>query len=230
MSTTDLKAVFGDVPIGRDTTNKFKLSLNGLAVQVSENSYRTYDAKKDELVDAITFDFGGAANLIFRLPVPMNQLKKGDIIVVKEENPFTAYFVVEAPRDAKSIKVISPEGTSGLNHTPSTSAFSPSGPPFVIKVTSLIARPGGEFSLEKLLPFLILSDRGGNAGSGDDLLTTLLLANALGVGGTKGVLAEGNLLPLLALGGKGSNLGAMALAMGAASGQPEPPPAPAKTA
>jgi hypothetical protein len=221
---TDITSLFGGVAIGKDTSNKFKLSLNGLAIQVSDTSYRAYDPKKQDLLDAITFDLAGASNLIYRVPVPVHQLKKGDIIIVKDQ-PFTAYFVVDDPaKGAKAISVMSPDGIA-TEYYPPISQVGELGSAFVVRVTSPIGRPGAEFPLEKLLPFLVLSDKTGSGGSGQDLLSTLALANYLGIGG-KG---EGHPLSFLAM-GKGGNLGALALLLGNQPDQPQQPAQPAQPA
>src|SRR5438128_1568784 len=161
----DLSSVFG-MSIGKDTSNKFKLSLNGLAVQVSDNSYVTYDHKKDELSQAIIFDFGGAANSVFRVPVPLPDVKKGDIILASD-NPLTVYFVVDDPqKGTKELKVVTPTGNR-TTFSPTNNPFA-TGAAFVVVVTSLFGRAGGDFSLEKLLPLLVLSDTKGTAGGGGD--------------------------------------------------------------
>jgi hypothetical protein len=187
----NLTSIFGDVAIGKDTSGNFRPSIEGLAVRMTPTGKFVAEVH-DQLMDVSDLTFDGAENFIFRVPV--QQIKKGDLIITSE-NPFYVLFVQKV-KDDGTICGLDPRTSAIIDYVPPTSLFKTR---FFIKVISLMDGLMGKIGPDNLLPLLLLSGNGA-ADKTDGGLSMFLLMQTLG---GKGADLK-SLLPLLMLsGGKG---------------------------
>src|SRR5262249_3673408 len=116
----NLKSIFGGVSIGKDTSGNVKLSAKGLAVRVSDNKYVA--AEGNELIDVGGAVFDGGEKYIYRLPVRLDDVQAGDLIITSE-SPFQALFVIR--KRGNSISGLDPRTSVQVDYIPTVNLFDP---------------------------------------------------------------------------------------------------------
>jgi len=91
----NLRAMFGNVSIGKDTSGNYKLWTGGVAVRTSGSEYVGFERPaglRDVTCDVITeLDF------IYKVPVKEDDLVDGDLILVKDGATPDVLFVAKPP-------------------------------------------------------------------------------------------------------------------------------------
>ncbi len=193
----DLKAIFGGVSIGKDTSRNIMPSIKGLAVRVSDEKFVVKEG--NTLADVNGFIIDGGEKYVYRLPVNPDQVRPGDLLVTSD-NPFQPLFVTQGRRNG-TLRCLDPLHNLEVDYIPPTNMFNVR---FFVKAISLVEGLGGQ-GANNLLPLLALSGGlgGGESSEQEDGLTTLLLLQTLG-----GQAVDMNrLLPLFLLkGSRGDSL------------------------
>lgn len=153
---------------GPVSSNQFRMSPYGLAIQTSNNGWVSYNAKAGDLmqVDIINFDM---SKLIYKMPVPVASVQIGDIIIHAKKPVF-----VRSINQDGTISVINYANAEVSNILPVKSPF---GFNFFTKVCALIdfssmgATSDNPFG--NMLPFLMMNDNRG------DMDTSMLLAMSM---------------------------------------------------
>jgi hypothetical protein len=147
----NLKSIMGE--FGKVTTDQFKLSFQGVAVRTEKPSvanaasYAVYDAANNRMIDVMDFVLD-AQGMLFKLPVTLDQLRKGDIIIVKEK----PLVVKSVNKEAHSIRALNPLSNNETTHKPAGNLF---GFQFITKVTSMFElMQGGQQGMN---PFMMLA-------------------------------------------------------------------------
>ena len=176
--------------LSKGSSNKMNLNLNnlfdfgpindnvvmyspyGLAFRNSNNQYLTYNptTKKTTDVTGLTIDLEG---LIYKIPVGLNSVKPGDIIV-HNGKPICVEGIEE-----NSIICVDIENSELKTVIPPTNIF---GFNYVTKITPLFnlgsANPSEDNPFGNIMPYLLFSTLSGNGscGSGFDMQTLLLMS------------------------------------------------------
>ena len=179
--------------LSKGSSNKMNLNLNnlfdfgpindnvvmyspyGLAFRNSNNQYLTYNptTKKTTDVTGLTIDLGG---LIYKIPVGLNSVKPGDIIVHNGKP-----VCVEGIED-HSVICVDIENSELKTVIPPTNIF---GFNYVTKITPLFnlgsANPSEDNPFGNIMPYLLfstLTDNGSSnkSGNGFDMQTLLLMS------------------------------------------------------
>lgn len=169
---TNMKNIFGD--IGPITDGTIALSIKGMAVKNPSGKYVAYDEEKEEMYDVDIMHFDIKTPLFYRIPVALNDICMGDIIV--HNNHYC--YVVDG--DGKQFTVIDINMSEQRIVLPQKSPF---GFNYVIKVISLI-KPGeasGDTPFGNMIPFMMLSGSMEN----NDMLPFLLMTSNNGTDFTK---------------------------------------------
>lgn len=104
-SMNEMNSMFGGMSFGSINTDDFRISMNGLAIKASEDKYVAFDISNNTLTDVTPMSFD-AKGMLFKMPVNVKDIKRGDIIIHNEKpviitkidendeieiiNPFTA--------------------------------------------------------------------------------------------------------------------------------------------
>jgi hypothetical protein len=183
----NLTSILNGISIGKDTTGNFRLCPEGLAVRTVADG-KFFVAKNEGLLDVSDLTIDGAENFVYRVPVRPNDVRKGDLIVTSE-NPFSVLFVDTVDSNGV-LSGVDPGEQERSEHVPTTNLLI--GSPLYVKVICLIDTGSFGKGKESLLPFLLLG--AGSPGSNSDLVTTLLISQAL-----RGKGMDSKLLELLLL-------------------------------
>lgn len=162
---TNMKNIFDD--IGPITDGTIALSIKGMAVKNPSGKYVAYDEEKEEMYDVDIMHFDVKTPLFYRIPVALNDICMGDIII---HNKHYCYVV---DGDGKQFTVIDINMSEQRIVLPQKSPF---GFNYVIKVISLI-KPGeasGETPFGNMIPFMLMSDDTDN----QNILPFLLMSNS----------------------------------------------------
>ena len=164
----NLNNLFDFGPINDDVV---MYSPYGLAFRNSNNQYLTYNptTKKTTDVTGLTIDLEG---LIYKIPVGLNSVKPGDIIVHNGKP-----VCVEGIED-HSVICVDIENSELKTVIPPTNIF---GFNYVTKITPLFnlgsANPSEDNPFGNIMPYLLFSTLSGSAGaSGFDIQTLLLMS------------------------------------------------------
>lgn len=178
--------MFKNFEFGNVTSDNVKMSMYGLCVKNKAGTYVAYDAKNSNMMDVDILNFDGK-NFLYQIPVALDQIEVG-MVIVHNRVPM---FVVDVPRDRKSLDVIDPYAGERKEILPTRSPF---GFDFIIRVVSLFDQFIGADKADAANPF-------GN------MLPLMMLANT-----PKG---ENDMLPLMMmLGGNIDPMMAMVMANG----------------
>jgi hypothetical protein len=212
---TDLKSIVG-VQIGRDKTNNFVASFNGLAVRTWDGRYvvPTLDANHETQLLDVTCLTLPIDPFAFRVPVSV--VHPGDLIVTSD-SPFSVLFVETASEGSppsNHIRGLVPGRKEVVEYVPPKNVFNFTVFVKVFSIFDFFSLTGSPPSTifgggGNLLPFLLLCLCKGDKTKSDSFLPALLASQAFGtVGGTGTVGGFGtNLLPLLLLSDCGDNSG-----------------------
>lgn len=192
----NLNNIFGG-EIGMVKDDKFKIGMNGtIAVRRNTGDYITFDTDGNPTnVSSFAFDMGG----LFVLPVTVDKVKKGDI-VIKDNEPL---YVDKDGKVGENLVATSIDKSEVKEFKPTKSFLL--GNEFVRKVVSPFSMFNGA-GTDGMMgnPFMMLALTGNIGNQQDDLMTTLMLAQAIN---GDGAMDMQKMLPfmLLSKGGNGSN-------------------------
>jgi hypothetical protein len=166
------KMKFGNFDFGpiKDNDN-IRMSPYGLAVKNVNGTYQAYDKNSDEIMDVDVFNFK-ADNMFFKMPVAIDAIKVGDVIVFNRRPCFVAGFSEQG--DVIAIDISLGEKKTIL---PTKSPF---GFNFITKVMSLfdnmMTAPSNENPLGNMWMFALLDN---DNQSMKDILPMMLLMNGV---------------------------------------------------
>lgn len=166
------KMKFGNFDFGpiKDNDN-IRMSPYGLAVKNVNGTYQAYDKNSDEIMDVDVFNFK-ADNMFFKMPVAIDAIKVGDVIVFNRRPCFVAGFSEQG--DVIAIDISLGEKKTIL---PTKSPF---GFNFITKVMSLfdnmMTAPSNENPLGNMWMFAFLDN---DNQSMKDILPMMLLMNGV---------------------------------------------------
>ena len=167
-----------------------RISAYGIAIKNKAGTYVSYNPKEDSIVDVDVFNFGGASNFIYKMPVALKDVKVGDVILHLN----VPMFVVGIGDCGKSISAVDPVAGERKLIMPARSPF---GFDFVTKVVNFIEGAfsdaasadspfgnmwmlmalsgdnGGANGIKDYLPLMMLS-QGGNI---DPMMAMVLMSN-----------------------------------------------------
>lgn len=166
------KMKFGNFDFGpiKDNDN-IRMSPYGLAVKNVNGTYQAYDKNSDEIMDVDVFNFK-ADNMFFKMPVAIDAIKVGDVIIFNRRPCFVAGFSEQG--DVIAIDISLGEKKTIL---PTKSPF---GFNFITKVMSLfdnmMTTPSNENPLGNTWMFALLDN---DNQSMKDILPMMLLMNGV---------------------------------------------------
>lgn len=76
----DIKKNF-NFDFGPCNSERVRLSMYGLAIENTAGTYVSYNEKDDSIIDVEIFNFKDAGKYLFKMPVAIKDIKKGDVIV-----------------------------------------------------------------------------------------------------------------------------------------------------
>ena len=137
------------------------MSMYGMAIKNASGTYVAYDIKTGSIMDVDILNFEGANKFMYKMPVALNAVHEGDIIIHARK----PVFVSEV--DMESNRMIAVDIFDGEEKVivPTQSPF---GFSFVTKVVSLINFANGADAANpfgNMLPFLLMSDSKSNDNS-----------------------------------------------------------------
>lgn len=184
------------------------MSMYGMAIKNASGTYVAYDVKTGNIMDVDIINFEGANKFMYKMPVALNAVQAGDVIV-HQRHPM---FVSEVDMQANRMVAVDIYNGEEKVIVPTASPF---GFSFITKVVSLInfansADASNPFG--NMLPFLLMSDSKSNDNS-------MLMAMAM-MGGHTDMMQNpmmlyalmnrdgknNDMLPFLLMGGFGANL------------------------
>jgi hypothetical protein len=130
------------------------MSLYGMAIKNASGTYVAYDVKTGSIMDVDIINFEGANKFMYKMPVALNAVREGDIIIHSRKPVFVSDV------DTESNRMIAVDIFDGEEKVivPTQSPF---GFSFVTKVVSLINFTNGadaDNPFGNMLPFLLMSD------------------------------------------------------------------------
>lgn len=148
-----------------------RMSPYGLAVKNVNGTYQAYDKKNGEMMDVDIFNFK-ADNMFFKMPVALDAVGAGDLIVFNRKPCFVFGFSEQG--DVIVIDIALGEKKTILPNR------SPFGYSFITKVVSLVDNmfgtdtPSVENPFGNILPFMLMSE---DTSSMKDMLPMMMLMN-----------------------------------------------------
>lgn len=140
-------------PVKNDTV---RLSPYGLAVKNLDNSWVSYDAASDSIIDVDVFNFEGK-NLIYKIPAAPHTVRAGDMIVHQGKGMYVLTDVCEGDT---CVSVIDPRASESKEILFTKSPF---GFTFVIKLVSLLDMSGINANTDNpfgnLWPLALMGDK-----------------------------------------------------------------------
>ena len=137
------------------------MSLYGMAIRNASGTYVAYDVKTGSIMDVDIINFEGANKFMYKMPVALNAVQAGDVIVHQRHPMFVSEVDMQANR---MIAVDIYDGEEKVI-VPTASPF---GFSFITKVVSLINFANGADAANpfgNMLPFLLMSDSKDNDNS-----------------------------------------------------------------
>ena len=134
------------------------MSMYGMAIKNKNGTYVSYDKASDNLIDVDILNFAGANKFMFKMPVPIKDIRVGDIIVhngvpcfVKGlRNNMVHTFMVIDPYEAEQKEILIPKSMFGFD--------------YVTKVVNLMdgmfgnATASADQPFGNMLPLMLMSD------------------------------------------------------------------------
>ena len=158
-------------PMKNDTV---RLSPYGLAVKNLDNSWVSYDAASDSIIDVDVFNFEGK-NLIYKIPAAPHTVRAGDMIVHQGKGMYVLTDVCEGDT---CVSVIDPRAGESKEILFTKSPF---GFTFIVKLVSLLdmsginANPDNPFG--NLWPLALMGDKDCNAAT---MMAFMMMNNSEG--------------------------------------------------
>lgn len=200
----NIKSIMGD--FGKITTGDFKLAFQGIAIRTTKSdkysdgtdAYAVYDADNNRMLDVMDFVLD-VDNVLYKMPVALNTLKQGDIILVKDKPLVVKSVNVEA----QSVRALNPISNNETTHKPAGNLF---GFNFITKVTSMfdMMQPTGEQAGFNPMMLMALN---GDKGEGMEGLLPLMMMGGLQGGATANPMQQ--MLPLMMMSDKSGDGGDM---------------------
>mgnify|MGYP006992153848 CR=1 FL=1 len=127
-----------------------RMSPYGLAIRNAEGKYVSFDKETSSMMDVEIFNFE-AQSFLFKMPVPVNQIAPGDIVVHMRKPMFVCSV------NANTVFAVDIYNAEAKNIMPVKSPF---GFNFITKVVSLIDMSGAntDSPFGNMLPFLLMGD------------------------------------------------------------------------
>lgn len=151
---------------GKVMDSQARVSMYGIAVKSPSGTWVAYDKKAEQMMDVDILNFEGM-DMLYKMPVALNQVAVGDVIIHMGK----PCFVVSFNEEGKSFNVIDIFNAEEKCILPVRSPF---GFNFVTKLVSLIDFTGSASADQpfgNMLPFLMMKD-----GNMDDMLPFLMMS------------------------------------------------------
>ena len=151
---------------GKVMDSQARVSMYGIAVKSPSGTWVAYDKKAEQMMDVDILNFEGM-DMLYKMPVALNQVAAGDVIIHMGK----PCFVVSFNEEGKSFNVIDIFNAEEKCILPVRSPF---GFNFVTKLVSLIDFTGSASADQpfgNMLPFLMMKD-----GNMDDMLPFLMMS------------------------------------------------------
>lgn len=145
------------------------MSLYGMAIKNPTGTYVAYDTKTGNIMDVDILNFEGADKFMYKVPVALNAVASGDVVVHQGKPMF-----VQAVFTDGRLKVLDVYNAEEKTIVPPRSPF---GFDYITKIISLFDFSNADTNnpFGNMLPFLMLSDSKGT--DKDNLLPLMLMAN-----------------------------------------------------
>ena len=158
-------------PVKNDTV---RLSPYGLAVKNLDNSWVSYDAASDSIIDVDVFNFEGK-NLIYKIPAAPHTVRAGDMIVHQGKG---MYVLTDVCDGDTCVSVIDPRAGESKEILFTKSPF---GFTFVTKLVSLLDMSGINANIDSpfgnLLPLAMMGDKDCDTGT---MMAMMMMMNSEG--------------------------------------------------
>lgn len=130
--------------------HNIRMSPYGMAIKNAEGTYVSYNAADKQIVDVDVFNFSGA-NFMFKMPVALNAVQPGDIVVHQRKPMFVTNI------DGNILGVIDIYSGEAKGVVPTTNMF---GFNFVTKVVSFLdmGTPSKENPFGNMWPLLMMNN------------------------------------------------------------------------
>lgn len=145
------------------------MSLYGMAIKNPSGTYVAYDTKTGNIMDVDILNFEGADKFMYKVPVALNAVASGDVVVHQGKPMF-----VQAVFTDGRLKVLDVYNAEEKTIVPPRSPF---GFDYITKIISLFDFSNADTNnpFGNMLPFLLMSDSKNN--DKDNLLPLMLMAN-----------------------------------------------------
>ena len=88
---------------GPVSSSAVRMSMYGLAVKNKDGKYVSYNAASEEIFDVEILNFDGA-KFLYKMPVAIKDIAVGDVVI----HNHIPVFVINVPKDGKTLKVVDP--------------------------------------------------------------------------------------------------------------------------
>lgn len=170
---SNLNNIFPNADFGPVNSDIVRLSPHGIAISAN-GKWQAYDTESDNIIDVTPMNFN-CANVIYKMPVGINQIKVGDIILHAGKPMFVLKVMNEDEERKMRLTAIDIINAEEKTICPIKSIF---GFNFYTKLVCLIDMVGGFQANEQnpfgnFLPWLLISDPDQKS---NDILPLLLMS------------------------------------------------------
>lgn len=172
---SNLNNIFPNADFGPVNSDIVRLSPHGIAINAN-GKWQAYDTESDNIIDVTPMNFN-CANVIYKMPVGINQIKVGDIILHAGKPMFVLKVMNEDEDEERKMRLTAIDIINAEEKTicPIKSVF---GFNFYTKLVCLIDMVGGFQANEQnpfgnFLPWLLISDPDQKS---NDILPFLLMS------------------------------------------------------
>ena len=197
---SNLNNIFPNADFGPVNSDIVRLSPHGIAINAN-GKWQAYDTESDNIIDVTPMNFN-CANVIYKMPVGINQIKVGDIILHAGKPMFVLKVMNEDEERKMRLTAIDIINAEEKTICPIKSIF---GFNFYTKLVCLIDMVGGFQANEQnpfgnFLPWLLMSDP--DQKSNDILPLLLMSGQKLDISNPLAIMAlygsdHNNLLPFI---------------------------------
>lgn len=168
---SNLNNIFPNTDFGPVNSDIVRLSPHGIAINAN-GKWQAYDTESDNIIDVTPMNFN-CANVIYKMPVGINQIKVGDIILHAGKPMFVLKVMNEDEERKMRLTAIDIINAEEKTICPIKSVF---GFDFYTKLVCLIDMVGGFQANEQnpfgnFMPWLLMSNQKSN-----DMLPFLLMS------------------------------------------------------
>lgn len=170
---SNLNNIFPNADFGPVNSDIVRLSPHGIAINAN-GKWQAYDTEFDNIIDVTSMNFN-CANIIYKMPVGISQIKVGDIILHAGKPMFVLKIMNENEKGKMRLTAIDIINAEEKTICPIKSVF---GFDFYTKLVCLIDMAGGFQANEQnpfgnFLPWLLMSDPDQKS---NDILPFLLMS------------------------------------------------------